>query len=146
MNFADALRQVQGPTPGTGEAVPGTNNQDQASAQSAFVPDPSIEISTLNDHGLAAGSGNVVRLELFLDPSQMNAMLKALINSHQYVMTLREAASYLRISSQKLERMAGDHEVPGFLIDGRWRFPKVALDEWLSVQSTPAGEDQNNAA
>jgi len=146
MNFADALRQVQGavPTP-TEESFAATSGQE-ASTPSAFAPDASLEISTLGDHPMAAGSGNVVRLELFLDPSQMNAMLKALINSHQYVMTLREAASYLRISSQKLERMANEHEVPGFLIDGRWRFPKVALDEWLSVQSTAIGEDQNNAA
>lgn len=146
MNFADALRQVQGTPSPTESEVTGSQAQDAAVTTSAFAPDASLEISTLGDQSMNAGSGNVVRLELFLDPSQMNAMLKALINSHQYVMTLREAASYLRISSQKLERMAGDHEVPGFLIDGRWRFPKVALDEWLSVQSAPFGEENSNAA
>lgn len=80
-------------------------------------------------------SGNAVRLELFLTPEQMNLMLRAVMASHHSVMTLREAAAYLRLPAGSLERMAQDHEVPAFVIDGRWRFPKPALDEWLAIRA-----------
>lgn len=89
-------------------------------------------------------SGNAVRLELFLTPEQMNLMLRAVMASHHSVMTLREAASYLRMSPGTLERMAQEHEVPAFVIDGRWRFPKPALDEWLAIRSL-SGEEKDAA-
>lgn len=84
---------------------------------------------------------NAVRLELFLTPEQMNLMLRAVMTSHHSVMTLREAAAYLRMTTGTLERMAQDHEVPAFVIDGRWRFPKPALDEWLAIRALKGERD-----
>ncbi|MBX7134780.1 MAG: helix-turn-helix domain-containing protein [Fimbriimonadaceae bacterium] len=84
---------------------------------------------------------NAVRLELFLTPEQMNLMLRAVMTSHHSVMTLREAAAYLRMTTGTLERMAQDHEVPAFVIDGRWRFPKPALDEWLAIRALKGDRD-----
>jgi excisionase family DNA binding protein len=147
MNFADALRQAQGGIASLTESVMESAPETVVQPGRAFETEASgIELAAMGDGSLVSASGNVVRLELLLDPSQMNAMLKALINSHQCVMTLREAANYLRISSQKLERLAAEHEAPGFMIDGRWRFPKVALDEWLSVQATRSAMEEEDAA
>jgi len=91
-------------------------------------------------------SGNVVRLELFLGAEQMNQMLRAVMQGQHSVMTLREAASYLRINSGALERMATEGEIPAFSIEGRWRFPKATLDEWLAVRSYHQDEGEVHAA
>jgi excisionase family DNA binding protein len=93
----------------------------------------------------AVAGGNVVRLELFLTPEQMNAMLRAVMAGYHSVMTLREAAHYLRMNPSKLEKLAQDHQVPAFMIEGRWRFPKPALDEWLAV-SAMKGTEEDHAA
>lgn len=90
-------------------------------------------------------NGNVVRLELFLTAEQMNGMLRAIMAGQHTVLTLREAAAYLRVNPSTLEKLAEDGEVPGVLLEGRWRFPKPNLDEWLQFRSTPA-EDSENVA
>lgn len=79
-------------------------------------------------------SGNVVRLELFLSPDQMSSLFRALVATQHGMMTLREAANYLRVHTGTVEQMAQDGTIPALMIEGRWRFPKSSLDEWLSVQ------------
>jgi excisionase family DNA binding protein len=49
-------------------------------------------------------------------------------------MTLREAAHYLRLRLAEVESLAEQGIIPGFKVDGRWRFLKNALDEWLLLQ------------
>lgn len=83
----------------------------------------------------AAKAGNAVRIELFLSPEQMSTMLRSIISSQHTMMTLREAASYLRINAPTLEEMAQKGEVPAIHIDGRWRFSRNVVDEWLTAKS-----------
>lgn len=83
----------------------------------------------------AIKAGNAVRIELFLSPEQMTTMLRSIISSQHSMMTLREAASYLRINSSTLEEMAQTGEVPAIHIDGRWRFSRNVVDEWLTEKS-----------
>ncbi|MBX3119780.1 MAG: helix-turn-helix domain-containing protein [Fimbriimonadaceae bacterium] len=83
----------------------------------------------------AIKAGNAVRIELFLSPEQMTTMLRSIISSQHTMMTLREAASYLRINSSTLEEMAQTGEVPAIHIDGRWRFSRNVVDEWLTAKS-----------
>jgi excisionase family DNA binding protein len=54
-------------------------------------------------------------------------------NSEQYreVLTLEEAAAYLRTSEDALRAMAGQDDIPAQEIGGEWRFLKPALNEWL---------------
>ena len=33
-----------------------------------------------------------------------------------------------------LEQMANEGKVPALLIDGKWRFARTAVDEWLNLQ------------
>src|SRR5689334_6511594 len=47
------------------------------------------------------------------------------------VLTLSEAAAYLRVSDADVVRLASSHEVPGRLIGSDWRFLKSALQDWL---------------
>ena len=47
------------------------------------------------------------------------------------VLTLQEAASYLRLPEETLERQALQGGIPGRKIDESWRFLKAAIDEWL---------------
>ena len=74
---------------------------------------------------------NVVRLELVLNPEQLKGFFGAVIASQHSVLTLREAASYLRVSQSSLEKMADEGEVPGMSVDGKWRFTRQALEDWL---------------
>ncbi|MBX3097485.1 MAG: helix-turn-helix domain-containing protein [Fimbriimonadaceae bacterium] len=92
----------------------------------------------------AVNQGNVVRLELFLQPEQMQALFKAIMQGQHSVLTIREAAHYLRMSVNALQRLADEGEVPGVLIDNKWRFPKANLDDWLLLQSN--GVDSEEAA
>lgn len=85
-------------------------------------------------------SGNVVRLELFLSPEQLNQLFRALVATQHGMLTLREAAQYLRVHPNTVEQMALEGSIPGLQIEGRWRFPKSSLDEWLNLQVFKKGE------
>ncbi len=47
------------------------------------------------------------------------------------VLTVEEAAAYLRIPKETIQREAARGRIPGRQIDDTWRFLKVAIDDWL---------------
>ena len=47
------------------------------------------------------------------------------------VLTLEEAAEYLRVSESEVVELATSHELPGRKIGEQWRFLKAALQDWL---------------
>jgi excisionase family DNA binding protein len=47
------------------------------------------------------------------------------------VLTLAEAASFLRVHEQAVVELAADQAIPAQKIGGEWRFLKKALEEWL---------------
>src|SRR6266540_974457 len=55
------------------------------------------------------------------------------------VLTLAEAAAYLRLSEKDVIAAASTQGLPGRLVSGEWRFLKSALQQWLSV-SQPTDE------
>ena len=75
----------------------------------------------------------------------MGGLFRAIMAGQHTVLTVREAASYLRISQDALVKLAEDGEIPGVLLDGRWRFPKPNLDDWLTMQSV-GQEDSEDVA
>ncbi len=85
--------------------------------------------------GLPAGSGSIVRLELFLSPEQLSGLFRAVVANQHTVMTLREAAAYLRMNQKTLAQMAQRGQIPALSIDGKWRFSRNAVDEWLNLHS-----------
>ncbi len=76
---------------------------------------------------------NIVRLELVLNPEQLKSFFGAVIATQHSVLTLRGAAGFLRVSQTSLQRMAEEGDVPGMMVDGKWRFTRQALDDWLSA-------------
>jgi excisionase family DNA binding protein len=48
------------------------------------------------------------------------------------VLTLREAAAYLRVPEEKVLRLADQREIPAQQVGGEWRFLKRALGYWLT--------------
>ncbi len=57
------------------------------------------------------------------------------------VLTLAEAAAYLRVAEDELVRMVGPRGLPGRLIGSEWRFSKTALDEWLRTPPGPSTKE-----
>ena len=54
------------------------------------------------------------------------------------VLTLKEAAEFLRLSPETVERQAVQGNIPGQLIEGSWRFLHAALEDWLRHQDSRA--------
>lgn len=156
MNLADAIRQaaIEGGRPPLAAMQVQAASANASSAQEAARVSDAAAVDTISaipeqgpaSEAVATGNGNIVRFELLLDAVQMNALLRALMSSHHSVMTLREAAGYLRIPMATLESMALQHEVPAFQVEGRWRFPKAAIDEWLAVRAMTLQEAETDAA
>lgn len=86
-------------------------------------------------------SGGVVRFEFRLDAEDLSMVLRQVMARKHGVLTLREAAAFLRISPHALTEMAEKSEVPAIMLDGRWRFPKTALTEWLEAHSRAQEND-----
>jgi excisionase family DNA binding protein len=59
------------------------------------------------------------------------------LNGHE-VMTLAEAAAYLRASPEEVLHLVTTDDLPGRRVGGDWRFLKCALQAWLS-KPAPAG-------
>jgi excisionase family DNA binding protein len=73
-------------------------------------------------------------------------MLRGALSSHRSVMTVREAATYLRIPSTSVERLAMEGNLPGFMIEGSWRFLKTTIDDWVSARQTFPEEGLHDVA
>lgn len=158
MNLADAIRKAaQHHVPIEATPVPIHDEPTQAPAfevedvaqapETVAIPESfqaeSREPSPMNSTPEPTGdlqSGAAVRLELFLTPEQLSNLFRAVAANQHTMLTLREAASYLRVSSGSLESLAHEGEIPGFLIDGKWRFSKAAIDEWLTAQQVQRKE------
>ena len=145
MNLADAIRQaaqsggnsnpteqrppkievIENPAPApVVEAIQTESTMEHAQEETRLPDPPSPAVS----------HGGVVRLELFLSPEQLSGLFRAVVANQHTVMTLREAAQYLRIAPSVLEQMAENGKVPALMIDGKWRFARNAVDEWLNLQ------------
>lgn len=51
------------------------------------------------------------------------------------VLTLREAAAYLRLSERSLYDLARAHRLPAVQLGGKWLFPHKQLAAWLAAQA-----------
>lgn len=154
MNLADAIRKAatEGTLPTIGE-VPNAfqprliNPDPNAVVNPVSSADPvaSVAMGTppeMPNYGVL--SGNVVRIELFMSAEQTSGLLRAIMTGQHTVLTLAEAAHYLRVRPQTLAKMAEDNELPGIEIDGKWRFLKNSLDEWLATTiGHPDTEEEN---
>ena len=47
------------------------------------------------------------------------------------IMTIKEVASYLKITEKTAYRLTADGEIPGFKVGGAWRFRRQEIDAWI---------------
>ena len=90
-----------------------------------------------------------VRFEVRLTNQQLHDLLQWLARNLHPVMTLREAARYLRLHTAELESLAQSGVIPAFKVDNKWRFLKAALDEWMLAQRAAeyeAKEEESHVA
>jgi excisionase family DNA binding protein len=122
MNLADALRQASLRT-------------DEPEAK---VEEPELRIeeggASAPPPSLGPGSPTTVRLELHLSPEQLASLFRSVLAKGHTVMTLKEVSALLRVDTSTLERMAESRELPAFLVDGRWRFPRAGVEDWLAAR------------
>ncbi len=132
MNLADAIRKaaIDGPAFPPGPEAP--KPSVEGSAKETQVKSPTIE-AVPDLPSTAVLGGNVVRIEIFMSAEQSNNLLRAIMSGQHSILTLAEAAHYLRVRPQTLAKMADDGELPAIEIDGKWRFLKNSLDEWLTA-------------
>lgn len=57
------------------------------------------------------------------------------------VLTLREAAAYLRVAEEDVLRLAQVQDLPGRQIRNEWRFLKAGLQDWLRTPRRPSGKE-----
>lgn len=153
MNLADAIRRATTKSAAFREPQgwPDLNEEPKIMPTSGRSgPRPSnetglapVQVPEPPTHEVTAG--NAIRLEIFLSGEQMTTMLKAIMAGQHTVLTLREAAAYLRIGSKALQRLVEDGEIPALEIDGRYRFPKTNLDDWMTMKTATTEEKKDVA-
>ena len=57
------------------------------------------------------------------------------------VLTLIEAAQYLRVAEDEIVRLVQQQDLPGRLLGADWRFLKSAIQDWLKSPS-PKGTNE----
>lgn len=76
-------------------------------------------------------------------PSQPQAEANGVVASE--VMTLAEAAAWLRVPADGLRADAVAGRIPARLVAGEWRFNKPALVAWLSQPEPPSNRPKTGA-
>ncbi len=56
------------------------------------------------------------------------------------IMTIKEVASYLKITEKTAYRLTADGEIPDFKVDGAWRFRKQEIDAWIDERLKSGGK------
>jgi len=69
-------------------------------------------------------------------PSRKIKSKGALLPSERDILTLAEAAAYLRVSEDGLKAEAASGKVPSRLVVGEWRFSRKALLDWVGHTET----------
>lgn len=132
MNLVEAIRTAaQKPKDDPGfTAINTSANSGDPVAKQPLPPSPAPSSIAEESHD----DMRSVRFECFLTQQQIGDLLHWLSQNLRSVMTLREAAHYLRLKSAKVQVLAERGDLPAFRVDGRWRFLKSSLDDWMTAQ------------
>ena len=60
---------------------------------------------------------------------------------HTPVMTVKETAAYLRVSTATVYKLARSGDMPAARIGRSWRFRRDLIDAWLREQTVQTDED-----
>jgi len=50
------------------------------------------------------------------------------------ILTIKEVASYLKLTERTLYRLAQEGLVPGFKVGSSWRFKRADIERWIEGQ------------
>lgn len=56
------------------------------------------------------------------------------------ILTLDEAAAYLKASKRTMYRLAASGDIPAFKLGGTWRFSRSDIESWIKQQSASSPE------
>jgi excisionase family DNA binding protein len=52
----------------------------------------------------------------------------------EQILTLKEVATYLKLTEKTAYRLAAEKKLPGFKVGGSWRFKASDLEDWIEQQ------------
>ncbi len=133
MNLVDAIRKA------AQQPLGARLSQEVAPQPASSAPDSDSTVPPAEQEML-----QTVRFEVRLTNQQLYDLLGWLARTIHPVMTLHEAAHYLRLRKAELETLAEQGIIPAFKVDGRWRFLKNALDEWMLLQKATELETRSD--
>lgn len=50
------------------------------------------------------------------------------------IMTIKDVASYLKLTEKTAYRLAAEGKIPGFKVGGSWRFKQSDIETWIEKQ------------
>jgi excisionase family DNA binding protein len=132
MNLADAIRRAA-------QVTPRPEEETFVPISPASPVSHAVDLQSISDQDLMDGLNlqtqpgpGLIRLELFLAPDHLHRLIRSVAATQHSVLTLREAAFHLRITTNRLEELAAARKIPAFQVDGKWRFSRVRLEEWVA--------------
>ncbi|MCF6292255.1 MAG: helix-turn-helix domain-containing protein [Robiginitomaculum sp.] len=51
------------------------------------------------------------------------------------IWTIKDVASYLKLTEKTAYRLVAEGEIPGFKVGGSWRFSKDEVEKWVTEQA-----------
>jgi len=51
------------------------------------------------------------------------------------IMTIKEVATYLKLTEKTAYRLTAEGKIPGFKVGGSWRFRRREIENWIDEQS-----------
>ncbi|MBE8233355.1 MAG: helix-turn-helix domain-containing protein [Endozoicomonadaceae bacterium] len=54
----------------------------------------------------------------------------------EQILTLKEIATYLKLTDKTAYRLASEGKLPGFKVGGSWRFKREDIERWIENQKT----------
>ena len=117
-------------------------NVERRNLLRAGVPDEKIVVNPngVDTEKFRPGVGGLAaRRELGVAEDEILAGFVGTFGPWHGVLTLAEAAAYLRVSEMDVLRMVRDQILPGRQVASDWRFLKAAVQNWLRASATRSG-------
>lgn len=126
MNLADAIRNAKiiAQEPTLPQIAPEKNTESNRN-------NTWIEAEETNSNRFA-------RIEFDLSTEELGRLFKFILEGQHSVFTLNEAAHYLRTCNKTVESLADSGELSGFRVNGKWRFTKQAIEDWMNKSNKGA--------
>lgn len=62
--------------------------------------------------------------------------------SEDEILTIKQVASYLKVTERTIYRLAAAKSIPAFKVGGTWRFSRTDIDSWIKQQSMPVSDQK----